>query len=147
MNGGLRSSRDKIFFLDSLKISSEGGGSAEFNGHFNVSNPRMYSIGADLEVKDMDINDIGLQLQSGEETYSLNENFEGIISAEGLAELYVSPELKVDVSNTTAMFNVTVNDGALINFTPLQAAGKFLENRNLDLVNFATLSNLSLIHI
>ena len=141
MNGGLRSSRDKIFFLDSLKISSEGGGSAEFNGHFNVSNPRMYSIGADLEVKDMDINDIGLQLQSGEETYSLNENFKGIISAEGLAELYVSPELKVDVSNTTAMFNVTVNDGALINFTPLQAAGKFLENRNLDLVNFATLSN------
>jgi hypothetical protein len=53
----------------------------------------------------------------------------------------VTPELKVDVSNTTAMFNVTVNDGALINFTPLQAAGKFLDNRNLDLVHFATLSN------
>jgi len=141
MNGGLRSTRDKIFFLDSLNISSEGGGSASFNGHFNTSNPLMYSIGADLEVKDMDINDIGLQLQSGEESYSLNENFKGIISAEGLAEIYVTPELKVDVSNTTAMFNVTVNDGALINFTPLEAAGKFLDNRNLDLVNFATLSN------
>jgi hypothetical protein len=141
MNGGLRSTRDKIFFLDSLNISSEGGGSASFNGHFNTSNPHMYSIGADLEVKDMDINDIGLQLQSGEETYSLSENFEGVITAEGLAEIYVTPELKVDVSNTTAMFNVTVNDGALINFTPLQAAGKFLDNRNLDLVHFATLSN------
>jgi hypothetical protein len=68
----------KIFFLDSLNISSEGGGSASFNGHFNTSNPHMYSIGADLEVKDMDINDIGLQLQSGEETYSLSENFEGV---------------------------------------------------------------------
>ena len=141
MNGGLRSTRDKIFFLDSLNISSEGGGSVAFNGHFNTSNPLMYSIGADLEVKDMDINDIGLQLQTGEETYSLSENFKGVISAEGLAEIYVTPELKVDVSNTTAMFNVTVNDGALINFTPLQAAGKFLDNRNLDLVNFATLSN------
>jgi hypothetical protein len=141
MNGKLRSTREKIFFLDSLHISSEGGGTVQFNGHFNASNPLMYSIGADLEVKDMDINDIGLQLQTGEETYSLNENFKGVISAEGLAEIFVTPELKVDVPTTTAMFNVRVNDGALINFTPLQAAGKFLNNKNLDSVNFATLSN------
>lgn len=141
MNGKLRSTRDKIFFLDSLRISSEGGGSAEFNGHFNASNPNMYSVGADLAVKDMNINDIGLQLQTGEETYSLNENFKGVISAEGLAEIFVTPELKVDVPTSTAMFNVTIHDGALINFTPLQAAGKFLDNKNLDNVNFATLSN------
>jgi len=141
MKGGLRSTREKIFFLDSLHISSAGGGSVAFNGHLNASNPNMYSIGADLELKDMDINDIGVQLQSGEESYALNENFQGVISAEGLAEIYLTPELRVDVSNTTAMFNVTVNEGALINFTPLQAAGKFLGNQNLDLVNFATLSN------
>ncbi len=141
MNGKLRSTREKIFFLDSLHISSGGGGSAEFNGHFNVSNPRMYSIGADLELKDMNINDIGIQMQTGEETYLLNENFKGVISAEGLAEIFVTPELKVDVPTTTAMFNVTIHDGALIKFTPLQAAGKFLDNKNLDYVNFATLSN------
>ena len=141
MNGKLRSTREKIFFLDSLHISSEGGGTVEFNGHFNASNPLMYSIGAYLEVKDMNINDIGLQLQTGEETYSLNENFMGIVSATGLAEIFVTPDLKVDVPTTTAMFNVTIHDGALINFTPLQAAGKFLDNKNLDLVRFASLSN------
>ena len=141
MNGKLRSTREKIFFLDSLVISSEGGGTVEFNGHFNVANPNMYSIGAELEVKDMNINDIGLQLQAGEEAYTLNENFEGVVSANGLAEVFVTPELKVDVPTTTAMFNVTVNDGALINFTPLQAAGKFLDNKNLDYVRFATLGN------
>ncbi|TFH26462.1 MAG: hypothetical protein E4H10_06940, partial [Bacteroidia bacterium] len=141
MKGKLRSTREKIFFLDSLHISSKGGGSVEFNGHFNASNPLMYSMGADLKVKDMNIDDIGLKLQTGEKTYALNENFKGVISAEGLAEIFVTPELKVDVPTTTAMFNVTVNDGALIHFTPLQAAGKFLDNKNLDSVNFATLSN------
>jgi hypothetical protein len=141
MNGKLRSTREKIFFLDSLHISSEGGGTVEFNGHFNVSNPDRYSVGAELEVKDMDINDIGLEMQSGEETYMLNENFKGVISAEGLVEVFVTPDLKVNVPTTTAMFNVTVEDGVLINFTPLQAAGKFLDNKNLDYVSFATLSN------
>ena len=141
MNGQLRSTREKIFHLDSLVISTEGGGSMEFNGHFNVSNPHMYSVGADLELKDVDVNDIGLKMQSGEETYSLSENFKGLISAEGLAEIFVTPELKVDVPTSTAMFNVTIHDGALINFTPLEAAGKFLDNKNLDMVNFASLSN------
>ena len=89
----------------------------------------------------MNINDLGLQMQAGEETYTLNENFEGVVSAKGLAEVFITPDLKVDVPTTTAMFNVTVNDGALINFTPLQAAGKFLDNKNLDYVRFATLGN------
>ena len=53
----------------------------------------------------------------------LSETFKGVLSAEGLVEVFVSPDFKVDISTTTAMFNVTVNDGELINFTPLQAAG------------------------
>jgi len=141
MNGSLRSTPEKIFLLDSFLISSVGGGSLELNGHFNVSNPDRYLVGAEMELKDMNIDDIGLELQSGEESFMLSETFKGELSAEGLVEVFVSPELKVDIETTTAMFNVTVNDGELINFTPLQAAGKFLDNKNLDHVIFATLSN------
>ena len=141
MNGRLRSTRDKIFYLDSLSISSEGGGSAEFNGRFNASSPAMYSLGAELELRDMNINDIGVELQTDSGSYALNENFQGSISAKGLAEIFITPQLKVDIPTTTAMFNVTVRDGALIDFTPLQAAGKFLDNKNLDHVRFSTLRN------
>ena len=141
MKGQLRSTPEKVFFLDSLHISSAGGGSAEFNGNFNVSDPDMYSIGADLEVKDMDINDIGIPLQVGEETHLLSENFKGVVSASGLAEVFITPDFKVDIPTSTAMFNVSVKDGALINFTPLKAAEKLLDNKNLDNVIFATLSN------
>lgn len=141
MNGSLRSTPEKIFLLDSFLISSLGGGTLELNGHFNVSNQDRYLVGAELELQDMNINDIGLELQSGEESFILSETFKGELSAEGLVEVFVSPDLKVDIQTTTAMFNVTVNDGELINFTPLQAAGKFLDNKNLDHVIFATLTN------
>jgi hypothetical protein len=141
MKGSLRSSPDKVFLLDSFLISSVGGGTLELNGHFNVSNQDRYLVGAELDLKNMNIDDIGIELQSGEETFILNETFKGELSAEGLVEVFVSPDLKVDIQTTTAMFNVTVNDGELINFTPLQAAGKFLDNKNLDHVIFATLNN------
>ena len=141
MKGKLRSSRERIFYLDSLVTSGESGGEMAFYGQFNVSNPWMYTFSAELNLKEVDINDLAIKMQVGEEIYSLRDNFDGILTANGLAEVFITPDLKVDMSNTTAIFNVRLTDGALINFKPLQAAGKYLDNKNLDYVEFATLRN------
>ena len=139
LNGRLRSSKDKIIYLDRLTTSGESGGTIEFNGQLNVSNPRLYTFSTELELKEMNINDLNFEMQAGEETYTLQENFEGLVSAKGLAEIFITPDLKFDIANTTAIFNVSVADGALINFTPLQAAAKYLDNKDLNYVKFASL--------
>ncbi len=141
MNGRFRSSKDKIFYLDRLVISGESGGSMEFNGQFNVSNPGLYNFSAEFDLQDVNVNDLDFEMQSGEETYKLEDNFQGLVSANGLAEIFITPDLKFDMSTTTAVFNVRVKDGALINFTPLQAVAKYLDNKDLNYVEFATLSN------
>jgi hypothetical protein len=141
MNGNFRTSKEKIFYLDRLVTSPEGKGTLEFNGQLNAANPEQYSISADLNLKDIDVGDLNLELQSGDTTYSLKDNFKGIVDARGLAEIFITPDLKVDMPNSTAQFNLTVRDGALINFTPLQAAGKFLDTKDLNNVRFATLRN------
>lgn len=141
MHGRVRSTRDKIFYLDRVVTSGESGGSIEFNGQFNVSNPQLYTFSAELDLKDMNINDLDFEMQSGEQTYTLKENFKGIVTASGLAEIFITPELKFDIPTTTAMFNVKVKDGELINFTPLQAVAKYLDNKDLNHVKFAALNN------
>jgi len=141
MNGNFRTSKEKIFYLDRLVTSPEGKGTLEFNGQLNVANPEQYFIMADLNLKGIDIGDLNLELQSGDSTYMLNENFQGIVDARGLAEIFLTPELEVDIPTSTAQFNLWIHDGALINFTPLQAAGKFLDTKNLNNVRFATVRN------
>lgn len=141
MHGRVRSTRNKIFYLDRVVTSGESGGSIEFNGQFNVSNPQLYTFSAELDLKDMNINDLDFEMQSGEQTYTLKENFKGIVTASGLAEIFITPELKFDIPTTTAMFNVKVKDGELINFTPLQAVAKYLDNKDLNHVKFAALNN------
>lgn len=141
MNGRLRSSQDKIFYLDRLIISGESGGSMEFNGQFNVSNPGYYTFGAEFDLEDVNINDLNFEMQADDESYTLKEKFQGLVSADGLAEIFVTPDLKFDMSMTTAVFNVQVKDGAMINFLPLQAVAKYLDNKDLNHVEFATLSN------
>jgi hypothetical protein len=141
LKGKLSSSREKIFNFDQLSGALKRGGSAEFTGQLNVSDPNEYALSTNFEVKDFDVNTLDFEMKSGEETYSLKENFRGLVSSNGLAEVFLTPELALDLPNTTAVFNVRVVDGALINFTPLQAAAKYLDNKDLNHVRFATLEN------
>jgi hypothetical protein len=141
MNGVLQSSTHKIIYLDQLITTTASGGRMKFNGQFNVSSPYYYTFSADLDLDDVDINDLDLVLQSGDTVTRLSDTFQGLISADGLAEVFITPDMKIDMSTTTAMFNLRLVNGTLINFTPLQAAGKFLDNKNLNHVRFAMLRN------
>ncbi len=141
LQGSLRSSTRKVLFLDQVLVSGESGGSLLFNGQFNVSNALAYSLSADMEIKDMNIRDLSFKMQSGDEVYTLKDNFAGVLSGSGMAEVYFRPDLKLEMDQTTAMFQVKLKDGALINFKALEAAGKYMDNKNLDHVRFDTLKN------
>lgn len=140
-HGKLRTSKEKIFYMDRLYTALDRGGSIEFSGQFNASDPDNYSFSTDFDVKDIDLNGLDMEMDMGEETYTLRENFRGLVSANGLAEVYLTPGLSLDLPSATAVFNVKVVNGELINFTPLQAAAKFLDNKDLNHVRFATLEN------
>ena len=141
MNGNFRSTRDRIFYLERLVVSPENRGTIELNGQLNLANAEHYIVDADIKLSGIHVDDLNIPLQSGDTVVMLKDNFQGVVNARGLAELYVTPDLQVDMPATTAQFNVMVNDGTLNNFTPLQAAGKFLDTKDLNNVRFDTLRN------
>jgi hypothetical protein len=141
IRGDLRTSSEKILYLDRLETSVESGGSIVMDGQFNVANASYYNFSADLNIKDVDLKDLNVELKSGDDVFRLDRNFAGLVSADGLAEIFLTPDLKLDMATTTAMFNVVVREGQLNNFTPLYAAGKFLGSQDLDSVRFSSLYN------
>ena len=141
MLGKLRSTGYKIFYLDSLITSVESGGKIFLDGQFNVANPYYYTLSANLWLDDVNVRDLEIQLKSDDEIFTLAENFAGLVDAKGMAEIFLTPDFNLDMTTTTAIFNVTITDGALIKFTPLEAAGKYLGNKSLDYVKFADLRN------
>lgn len=141
MDGKLRTSKQKVLYLDQFVTSPEGRGSLELNGQLNLTNPEQYVLSAEMNLKGIDINDLNLELQSDDSILAVKDHFYGIVDGRGLAEIFITPELKVDMPSSVAQFTLRVSDGALINFTPLQAAGKFLDNKDLNNVRFDELRN------
>ncbi len=139
LSGSVRSSTNRILYLDRFGIKTESGGKMEFSGQFNVSNPRYYTFSSEVNLEGVDITDLDFEMQSGDEIYTLKENFRGVISAKGLVEISLKPDLTFDIPASTSVFNVSVANGALINFTPLRAAAKYLDNKDLNHVKFNTL--------
>ena len=141
MDGKLRTSKDKIIYLDQFVTSPEGRGTLELNGQLNLTNPEQYVLSAEMKLEGIDINDLNLELELGDSILAVKDHLYGIVDGRGLAEIFITPELKVDLPSSVAQFILRLSDGALINFTPLQAAGKFLDNKDLDNVRFDQLMN------
>jgi hypothetical protein len=141
IGGTLKTSREKVFTFDQLHTAMKEGGSIQFTGQFIVADPDAYLLSSSFDVKDIDLNALNFEMQMDDETYSLKENFRGMVSANGMAEFMLTPDFSVDIPTATAIFNVKVDNGELINFTPLQAAAKYLDNKDLNHVKFATLQN------
>ncbi len=141
LEGHVRSTPGKVLYLDRLYTALERGGTFDFSGQLNVSDPVSYNLNTNFNVKDFDLSSLNMEMSMGEETYTLQENFRGVVSADGLAEVFIAPDLTVDLPSATAVFNVKLVNGELINFTPLQAAAKFLDNKDLNHVKFATFEN------
>lgn len=141
LHGRFRTTREKVLFLDRLEASTESGGGMALSGQFNVSDPHLYTFSSEFDIRDLNVRDLAFEMESDGEVYTLERNFRGLVSANGLAEVFISPDFTFDLDNTTAVFNVKVDDGAIIDFSPLQVAGKYLDNRDLNNVRFATLQN------
>jgi hypothetical protein len=140
LNGDLRTTRDKVIFLEGLTGSTESGGKIILSGQFNVSDPDQYTFSTEFDIVNLNIRDLP-EMESGDTVFRLDRNFRGLVSMDGLAEVYISPDFSFDLDNTTAVFNVKIADGAMIDFSPLQVVSKVLDNRDLNNVRFATLQN------
>lgn len=141
IHGDLRLKPYKIVYLDKFSFQSRTGGSVLLDGQFNVADSSMYTLSAALKIDTLTISDFDIQLAMGDSLYSLEDNFNGILSAEGLAEFFINPDLSINLDTSTAVFNIVLEDGRVRNFTPLHAIGKYTGNKDLDNVKFGELRN------
>lgn len=141
MKGMVRLKPYKVVYFDKFSVRSETGGIFSLDGQFNLIDPEHYILSANLEIDTVDVRDFDLPIAIGDSVYSLEENFNGILSAKGLAEFFINPDLSLNIDLSTAMFYITLEEGRVKNFAPLKELSRFTGKKELTNLKFGKLSN------
>ncbi len=71
----------------------------------------------------------------------INKNIKGRLSGQIKSYVQVHPNFVPIMSKTKAELNVSIYNGSLVDFAPMQALSSYFKDKNLSMVRFDTLHN------
>jgi hypothetical protein len=135
-----RTTVDHYFYLDTLGLKAAEG-SLGIKGYFNGSNPDEIYFHSTMLADKVDIDKLMFKFENFGQDYLINENLHGLVSGTITSKFLVYPDLTPIIEKSEAKMDLTVYQGRLVNFTPMQAMGDYFKDKNLNNVRFDTLSN------
>jgi hypothetical protein len=71
----------------------------------------------------------------------INKNIKGRLSGQVRSYVQVHPDLTPMMDHTEAEVDVSIRNGVLVNFAPMQAVASYFKDKNLNMVRFDTLQD------
>jgi hypothetical protein len=89
----------------------------------------------------MNIEKMMLKLDYLGQDYVINKNIKGRLTGRIRSYVQVYPDLTPLIDHSKAQLDVTISNGTLVNFAPMQAMSSYFKDKNLNMVRFDTLRN------
>ncbi len=136
----LRLTEDHIIHADTLFMRIAGG-TVGVKGLVNGSDTSKLILTSTIKVNQVDLEKFLLKLDHLGQDVVVNKNLKGTITGEISSAVQIHPNFIPIVSNSTAKVNVTICNGSLVDFAPMQAMAGYFKDKNLKLIRFDTLTN------
>lgn len=140
LKGHIRANRDHQLFIDTLHFRAADG-AIGIKGYLNGKNPNDLYMSGKFSMKDVDLDKIMIKMDNFGQEYVINDNLHGRIDAVIDAKVKLYPDLTPKLNHTDAKIAMTIREGRIENFGPMQAMSAFIGDRNLNNVRFAELEN------
>jgi len=141
IHGRIRTTKDHVVHVDTMRFLSAHGRFG-MRGSFDGSDPKNITLNADLKVDSVELGQFLYRMDNFGQDYVMKENLSGWSSGTLRIDARLHPDLVPDLAHTTVVADVTVYDGRLNNFAPLQALADFMGQRDLNNVRFGELHNI-----
>lgn len=140
VHGEMKTTADHFLYVDTLHFNLAEG-SLGMNGYFNGSDPTHIYFNSTMKAENLDIDKLMVKFDNFGQDVMINENLHGKVSGTITSNFLVHPDLTPIIEKSNALMDLTVIQGSLVNFTPLEAAASYFKDRNLRMVKFDTLQN------
>jgi AsmA family len=141
LSGILKLEEHNMVKLNGVRLESGQYGSFEFDGTIDASSHQEAILTSDIEILNIDLSKLNVTyIQDGEEV-KIGDHLAGIFTGQVEARVPISQDFNFDLARVSGSIKAVVKDGALINYPPLKALGKYFKNKDLDVVYFDDLMN------
>lgn len=141
VKGQARTTTNHYIYLDTLGLNAAGG-KLGIKGYFNGSDPEQIYFHSEMVADKLDLDKLLFKFENFGQDYLINENLHGLVSGKIKSKFLVYPDLTPIIDKSEATMDLTVYQGSLVNFAPLDAMSSYFADRNLKNVRFDTLSNV-----
>ena len=106
-------------------------GHTNFNGTINGTNPERLVLTCDADIQKVDISKLFYEFGNFGQNNITSRKLKGRVTAKVFYESSFSNTLKIDPGSVNTVGDITIENGELINYTPLYKLGRFLKNKNV----------------
>ncbi|MFM2377037.1 MAG: hypothetical protein RLZZ165_2134 [Bacteroidota bacterium] len=131
--------RDQQLILDDLQMKTLDG-SCEVNGSIQVTDPSHCQVRLDGIIREININKTFRTFEQLAAFALVKENLYGIFSGEVHIGGKMDQHLELDANSLVSTGNVSIQDGKLINFKPLEGLAGFMRLEDLMHIEFSDIT-------
>lgn len=136
----LRMQPNHYLYVDTFAMKLTGGQFAA-KGYFNGSDPTHIYFKSTISVNNLDLDKALFRFDNFGQDYQLNKNLHGMLSGTVKSTFLMHPDLVPILEKSEAELDISVTDGSLVDFAPMQAMSAYFKDKNLRMVRFDTLKN------
>lgn len=137
---GMLQLTDKQFYAGKVTMKTMDG-TVSFNGFIDGTQQQKMLVSCDADIKKVNIRQFFYQMDNFSQQSLTDKNLLGTLSAKLQMAAVSTNGLEIDKSTLYAKTSVSIENGELINFEPLNGLSKYFKNRDFSHVKFQTLSN------
>lgn len=138
--GHFKASPDHMVWIDTLHFKAASGAVA-ITGYLNGSVPDDLYLTGTIALDEVNLDEVFMKFDNFGQDYLVSDQLHGRLSGTIRAKAHLYPDLAPKLDRTEAKMQVTVRDGRLENFAPMQAMSDFMGNRNLNNIRFGEMEN------
>jgi hypothetical protein len=140
LSTNMRMQANQQLYLDTLSVQVAEGKMGAW-AHFDGSDPAKIYLSSNIRVEDVNIEKLMLKLDNLGQDYTINKNIKGRLNGRITSYVQVHPDLTPLINNSQAEMDISIYNGVLVNFAPMQAMASYFKDKNLNMVRFDTLQN------
>lgn len=138
--GQLKVAKNHMIYLEKMQFLAANG-LVSISGYFNGSNPKNIYLNPDIKLQKVDLDKLFIKFDNFGQDQLISENIHGLLTGRITGKILLHTDLTPMINDSNLQMDVSIENGRLDNFAPMQAMSSYFGDKNLQRIKFDKLEN------